>query len=83
MSNYCGIRSRAAAWLLSGQVSEFDLEKEEWSQYIKRLSHYFAANKVENAAAKREILLSIVGPTTFKLLTSLVAPVDPGDMTYK
>ena len=27
---------------LFGQVKEFDGEKEEWSQYVERLDHFFA-----------------------------------------
>ena len=68
---------------LFGQVSEFDPHKEEWSQYVKRLDHFFAANAVEDATRKRDIFLSMLGPTTFKLLSNLVAPDDPGDKTYK
>ena len=36
------------------------------------MSHYFAANIVTEASQKRSILLPAVGPTTSKLLRSLV-----------
>ena len=68
---------------LFGRISEFDPEREEWSQYAQRLTHFFAANGVEDATRKKEILLAMVGPATFKLLTNLVVPDTPGKKTYK
>lgn len=32
-----------------GRVSEFDPDKEEWPQYVKRLDNFFAANQVQDA----------------------------------
>ena len=32
---------------------------------------------------ERDILLAMIGPATFKLLTNLVVPEEPGDKTYK
>ncbi len=61
-------------------VSEFDQHKEEWTSYAERMTHYFAANKVDDGAQKRSILLSAVGSATYKLLRSLV---DSGDLTSK
>ena len=34
---------------LFGQVKEFDGEKEEWSQYVERLDHFFEANEQEES----------------------------------
>ena len=68
---------------LFSRVSEFDPDKEEWPQYVKRLDHFFAANQVQDATLKREIFLSMLGPTTFKVLSNIVAPADPGEKTYK
>ena len=62
---------------LFGRISEFDPEREEWSQYAQRLTHFFAANGVEDETKKKEILLAMVGPATFKLLTNLVVPDTP------
>ena len=67
---------------LFGHITEFDPLKEDWSQYVKRLNHFFAANAVEDATRKREIFLSMLGPSTFRLLSNLVAPDDPGDKIY-
>ena len=68
---------------LFGRISKFDPEREEWTQYAQRLTHFFAANGVDNAAKKKEILLAMIGPATFKLLTNLVVPEEPGDKTFK
>ena len=64
------------------RISEFDPEREEWTQYAQRLTHFFAANGVDNAVKKKEILLAMIGLATFKL-TNLVVPEEPGDKTYK
>ena len=65
-----------------GRIEEFVEEKEEWTQYVERLEHYFAANEIEDAAKKRAIFLTVIGPTAYKLLRSLVAPEKPGDKSY-
>lgn len=62
-----------------GLISEYDPEKEERAQYavqyVKRLDYIFTANGIEEAVTKR---VSMLGPTTFKLLLSLVVPAKPG-----
>ena len=68
---------------LLGSISEFDPEKEEWQQYAKRLDHFFAANEIDDAGKKRSVFLSVVGPSTYKLLTNLIAPAEPATKTYK
>ena len=40
-------------------------------------------NGVEDAGKKKEILLSMIGPATFKLLSNIVVPDNPGDKTCK
>ena len=67
---------------LFGQVIEFDGEKEEWSQYVERLDHFFEANEVADADKKRAILLTVIGPSAYKLLRNLLAPAKPKDKTY-
>ena len=67
---------------LFGQVKEFDGEREEWSQYVERLDHFFEANEVVDADKKRAILLTVIGPSAYKLLRNLLAPEKPKDKTY-
>ena len=42
-------------------------------------SNYFAANGVTDAERKHAIFLSVIGPRTYKLLSSLVATSKPGE----
>ena len=65
-----------------GQVGEFVESQEDWSQYADRLAQFFIANDVTDAGKKRAILLSVVGPRTYKLLSSLLAPATPGEKDF-
>ena len=65
-----------------GQVGEFVESQEDWSQYADRLAQFFIANDVTDAGKKRAILLSVVGPRTYKLLSSLLAPAPPGEKDF-
>ena len=60
------------ATALFGKVEEFD----------ERLGHFFDANGITEADKKRAIFLSVVGPVTYRLLKSLVAPDKPGSKSY-
>ena len=57
---------------LHGSLGPFDANLENWSAYVERLTHYFVANNVVDADKKRAILLAVCGPTTYKLIRSLV-----------
>jgi hypothetical protein len=70
------------ASVLFGSVGEFVEGKEEWTQYEERLGHFFTANGIEDAAKKRSILLSMMGPAAYKLLCNLVTPKKPGEIEY-
>ena len=68
---------------MHGTTSEFQPGgKESWRTYTERLGHYFVANKVTEAEQKRAILLSVCGPTTFKLIKSLGDPSKFPTMTF-
>ena len=66
-----------------GRIQDFDSAKENWVEYEERLNFFFAANNATNADKKRAIFLTVVGPSTYKLLRGLVAPEKPGDVPYK
>ena len=66
-----------------GNIGEFDPDKEEWSQYATRLRYFFAANGIATEDTKKAMLLTVVGPATFKTLRSLVSPASVDDKTYK
>ena len=65
-----------------GKVDEFDATKEEWTQYVERLEHFFVANDIADAGKKRAVLLSVVGASTYALLWNLVSPAKPGEKSY-
>ena len=67
---------------LIGQIGEFDCKREEWPQYAERLDHFLAANSITEEDKKRSILLTVIGPETYKLLRSLSHPAKPGEKTY-
>ena len=52
---------------IHGSISEFCLEKENWTSYIEQLHHYFIANDVV-AEEKKPAILSACGAATFKLV---------------
>ena len=58
---------------IHGSLSEFCLEKDNWTSYIERLHHHFIAYDVVGEEKKRAILLSACGLTTFKLMRTLVS----------
>ena len=47
------------------------------------MGHVFVANGITEEAKKRAVFLSVIGPSNYKLLSSLLAPDKPGDKEYK
>ena len=71
---------------LLGRIDQFDPEQEEWPQYVERLIQFFEANDItgeDKAAKRRATFLSVIGPTPYKLLRSLIAPTKPTDKTFE
>ena len=81
-SYYIGEEGKRMAALL-GRIGEFDFKVENWKQYIERLGHFFDANGITDEGKQRSVLLSVVGPDTYKLLSSLIAPEKPRDKTFQ
>ena len=75
------LATRMAA--VHGSLAAFDSTTEEWTEYIKRLEFYFAANGITDAAKQRAVLLSCCGPSTFRLLRSLVLPTPLTEFSFK
>ncbi len=65
-----------------GTIGEFCEKRESWHMYVDRLDEYFVANKITDGTSKRAILNAEVGPVTFKLISSLLAPKKPKEATY-
>ena len=66
-----------------GVISKFSSSQETWTAYVERLEQYLAANKVEDADQQRAILFSVCGPTTYRLICSLVSPKKPSELKFK
>ena len=65
-----------------GRVDEFDSSREEWAQYEERLGHFFSANGIDEEERKRAVLLTVMGPATYKLLSNLMVPKKQGEVNY-
>lgn len=71
---------------LLGRIEQYDIEVEEWPQYIERLQHFFTANGIvgeDNAEKRRSTFLTVIGPAPYKLLRSLLAPTRPDEKTFE
>ena len=66
-----------------GKIEEFSSNNEDWPNYVERLNHFFKANSITTNEQKQSVFLSVIGPSTYKLLRSLVSPEKPGDKPFK
>ena len=64
-----------------GAPEPFDSTNDDWAQYLQPFEHFVLANEIKDEQ-KLHLLLVLVGSQTFRLLTSLVAPKKPGELTY-
>ena len=49
---------------------------------MEHLTHFFLANRIDEAEKKRAVFLSVIGPAAYKLLRNLLAPAKPGEKVY-
>ena len=67
-----------------GTPETFTPGSEDWSLYAQRFQHFLLANGITEDSQKLHLLLALVGNSTFRLrLTNLVAPRQPGELTFK
>ena len=66
-----------------GTVSSFDPAQDEWCDYAERLLHYFTANSITDEDRRRAILLTVVGPATYRLIKTLASPEKVADLSFK
>ena len=64
------------------KIDEFDGTKEDWTQYVERVDHFFAANEITNDGKKKSAFLAVIGLTTYTLVRNLVSPAKPGEKSY-
>ena len=70
------------ATAIVGTVNEFDEKTDSWSNYIDRLEQFFIANEIESEQKQKAILLSSVGPRTYKLICNLTQPDKPSTKNF-
>lgn len=66
-----------------GIVAPFHSAQEDWCDYTERLHHYFTANVITGEDKRRAILLTAVGPVTYKLFKTLASPTPVTDLTFE
>ena len=66
-----------------GTPEAFTPGSEDWSLYAQRFHHFLLANGITEESQKLHLLLALVGNSTFRLLTNLVAPRQPGELPFK
>ena len=65
-----------------GRVFEFNSAQEDWPSYADRLEQYFAANEIKDEEKIWAILLSVCGPSTYRLMRNLCTPSKPTEKSY-
>ncbi|XP_064470249.1 uncharacterized protein K02A2.6-like [Ornithodoros turicata] len=67
---------RKVKMAIIGQVEAFDESSSDWESYEERLTAFIRANQIPETS-RVDAFLSIIGPKTYKLLKSLLAPESP------
>uniref|UniRef100_A0A1X7UU79 Uncharacterized protein n=1 Tax=Amphimedon queenslandica TaxID=400682 RepID=A0A1X7UU79_AMPQE len=65
-----------------GLLSTFDATQEDWVDYTERLEHYLVANSIDDGNVQHAILLTNVGPPTYRLAKTLSLPKKPTNYTF-
>lgn len=65
-----------------GNLSAFDSKEQTWEEYCEILDQFFEANGIDDGDKQRAVLISVVGPATYKLIRNLVSPDKPSTKTY-
>ena len=65
-----------------GHVSEFVVEDKRISAYLKWVEFYFGANDIALKKKWLSFCMSVIGPKTYAMLWSLVAPAQPKDKPF-
>ncbi|XP_072140440.1 uncharacterized protein [Dermacentor andersoni] len=65
-----------------GQMEPFDVSTNDWASYEERLTSFLIVNRVPEGD-RVHAFLSIIGPSTYSLLKSLVAPELPSAKSFE
>ncbi|KAJ8913006.1 hypothetical protein NQ315_002884 [Exocentrus adspersus] len=64
------------------KIPEFSPEVDEWQVYREQLEQYFEANSIGDETKKKAVILSSIGPQTYKLLRDLSFPKLSKEKSY-
>ncbi len=64
-----------------GHIEAFDESVEQWLTYVEMFEDFVRANGI-GGEKKLAVFLSVMGPTTYGLLRSLISPEKLGEKTY-
>ena len=65
-----------------GSIEEFEVNQEGWRSYAKRLGHYILAKDLADPSKKHSVLLSVCGPSTYKLIWRLTSQTSLSELSY-
>ena len=67
---------------LIGCIEIFDIQSDNWLDYIEKVEQYFIANEITVEAKKKGTLLTVIGGEAYKLLRNLTELNKPTEKTY-
>ena len=65
-----------------GHIEPFDIEHDDWEQYIERMNQFFLANNITTDKKKVAVFVTMVGAKAYALLRNLLAPEKPSEKKY-
>jgi len=65
-----------------GKINPFKAKQGDWTLYVERLGHVLEANGITEDTEKCATLLSVIGASTYKLLSSLLASAKPSGKKF-
>ncbi|KAJ7993898.1 hypothetical protein DPEC_G00259470 [Dallia pectoralis] len=65
------MEANAKMTTMIGTLAAFDGKEQSWEEYCEILEQFFEANGIDDGEKQRTILISVVGPATYKLIRNL------------
>ena len=65
-----------------GQIAEFNLDQDNWDNYVRKLNFFFVADGITDANKKRAIMLSTCSAIAYKLFKGLTAPSKTSEVSF-
>ena len=77
----CNKRATRVGYISTPEA--FTPSSEDWSLYAQHFQHFLLVKGITEESQKLHLLLALVGNLTLRLLTNLVVPRQPGELTFK